>query len=70
MDKLIALYATLTSMVDAPRDKEEGQGTLEYVGIVIVAAILVLAIVSALDSGDTIKTVISDKISEIVNAGS
>lgn len=70
MDKLIALYATLTSMVAAPRDKEEGQGTLEYVGIVIVAGILVLAVVSALGEGNVISTAISEGIEKVTSAGS
>lgn len=65
---LISLYATLTSMVSAPRE-EKGQGTLEYVGIVIVAGILVLAIVSALGEGNVIKTAVSDGIDAVINAG-
>ncbi|MFD1859865.1 hypothetical protein EHW97_10270 [Aeromicrobium camelliae] len=69
MDKLIALYATLTSMVAAPRDKEEGQGTLEYVGIVIVAGILVTAIVTALGGGDTISSAITSGINKITSLG-
>jgi len=65
---LIALYATVNAMISAPRE-EKGQGTLEYVGIVIVAGILVLAIVSALGQGDVIKTAISDGIDKVINAG-
>jgi hypothetical protein len=53
----------------ASRPREErGQGTLEYVGIVVVAAILVGAVVDAINGGE-ITSAIKGKISEIINAG-
>lgn len=67
--KFLALYATLTAaFADRTRD-EEGQGTLEYVGIVIVAAILVGAVVDGLANGSAITSAIQDKITEIVGMG-
>jgi hypothetical protein len=62
----LKLYSSILALTAAPRD-EKGQGTLEYVGIVIIAALLVTAIVTAIrgtDIGGTITT----KINEIINA--
>ncbi|MGN6574307.1 MAG: hypothetical protein ACTHKG_01335 [Nocardioides sp.] len=66
-ESLIKMYAVLTVRVAAAHD-EKGQGTLEYVGIVVVAAILVGAVVDAINGGE-ITSAISNKISEIINAG-
>jgi hypothetical protein len=65
--KMIELYAVLSAHLTAARN-EKGQGTLEYVGIVVVAAILVGAVVDAINEGE-ITSAISKKITEIVNAG-
>ncbi|MGQ2913227.1 MULTISPECIES: hypothetical protein [unclassified Aeromicrobium] len=65
--KALALYSTVLATVHAPRE-EKGQGTLEYVGIVVIAALLVGAIVAAINPGD-ITAKIQEKISEILNAG-
>lgn len=65
-DQALKLYSSILALTAAPRD-EKGQGTLEYVGIVIIAALLVTAIVTAIrgtDIGGTITT----KINEIINA--
>lgn len=66
--KLIELYATLVATLTTGRD-EKGQGTLEYVGIVVVAGILVAAVVDALGNGGEITTAIKNEITEIINAG-
>ena len=66
--KLIELYATLVATLTSGRD-EQGQGTLEYVGIVVVAGILVAAVVDALGNGGEITTAIKNEITEIINAG-
>jgi hypothetical protein len=65
--KLIEMYATLVAALSS-RD-EKGQGTLEYVGIVVVAGILVAAVVDALGNGGEITTAIKNEITEIINAG-
>ena len=65
-DQALKFYSSMLALTAAPRD-EKGQGTLEYVGIVIIAALLVTAIVTAIrgtDIGGTITT----KINEIINA--
>jgi hypothetical protein len=65
--KLIEMYATLVAALSS-RD-EKGQGTLEYVGIVVVAGILVAAVVDALGNGGEITTAIKNEITDIINAG-
>ena len=65
-DGALKLYSSILALTAAPRD-EKGQGTLEYVGIVIIAAILVTAIVGAI-RGTNIGTTITNKINEIINA--
>ncbi|WP_263118351.1 hypothetical protein [Cellulomonas sp. RIT-PI-Y] len=49
-------------------NRELGQGTLEYLGIVIVAAILVVALVTAFNSFD-LGSKISDQLDKIGSAG-
>jgi hypothetical protein len=66
-ESLIKMYAVLTARVTVAQN-EKGQGTLEYVGIVVVAAILVGAVVDAINGGE-ITSAIKGKISEIINAG-
>jgi len=66
--KLIELYVTLVATLTTGRD-EKGQGTLEYVGIVVVAGILVAAVVDALGNGGEITTAIKNEITDIINAG-
>lgn len=48
------------------KNSERGQGTLEYVGIVFVAALLILAVVTGLGKGDTIKGAVEDGIKEVI----
>ena len=67
-ESLIKMYAVLTARVTVAQN-EKGQGTLEYVGIVVVAAILVGAVVDAINGGE-ITTAIKGKITEIINSGS
>jgi hypothetical protein len=47
--------------------RELGQGTLEYLGIVIVAAILVVAVVAAFDNFD-LDVKIKEQLDKIGNA--
>lgn len=49
---------------------DEGQGGVEYLGVVIAAALLVLVIVGAADGfGGEIVDGIRDKVQEILDAG-
>jgi hypothetical protein len=65
-ESLIKMYAVLTARVTVAQN-EKGQGTLEYVGIVVVAAILVGAVVDAINGGE-ITSAIKGKIDEILTA--
>lgn len=67
-DKLIELHATVLARLTLGTE-EKGQGTLEYVGIVIVAGILVGAVVDALAGGGVIKTALMSEIRAILGRG-
>lgn len=64
---LVALQTAVTTRVQDGRDR--GQGTLEYVGIVIIAGILVAAVIGGLSNGDAIKTAVTDGIKDVTDAG-
>ena len=64
---LIEMYAVLTARLTVARN-EKGQGTLEYVGIAVVAAILVGAVVDAVNGGQ-ITTAIQTQITKIISKG-
>lgn len=63
-DKALSFYSYMLAFSTNPR-KEKGQGTLEYVGIVIIAAALVAALVTAVNA-TSIGAKVSTKISEIL----
>jgi hypothetical protein len=61
--------AMVALQVRAARLREEaGQGTLEYVGMVIVAAILVMAVVE-IASGGALSTAFQNQITKVTGAG-
>ena len=65
----IKMYATMMTLAVTPRNKDEkGQGTLEYLGIVIIAALLVTAVVGAV-KGVNIAQVVTDQIKKITDLG-
>lgn len=47
------------------RRNERGQGTLEYVGMIALAALLVIAIVAAFGKGTSLADVVSSAIGKI-----
>ena len=53
-------------MTENLRDRERGASALEYVGMLIVAAIIVGAIISVIKP-DTIKTAVQDAVDTILN---
>lgn len=53
----------------ATRKEEEGQGTLEYVGMVFVAAALVLMVINGVKGGDITGSITSGIKKVISNAG-
>ena len=66
-DQALKLYSTMIALTAAPKD-EKGQGTLEYLGIVIIAALLVTAVVGAVKGVDVGK-VVTDQIKKITDLG-
>lgn len=66
-DYALKLYSTMLAFTAAPIKKnEKGQGTLEYLGIVIIAALLVVAVVGAVKKVDVAK-VVGDQIKKITD---
>lgn len=63
----LKFYSSMLAITAAPRE-EKGQGTLEYVGIVIIAALLVTAVVTAIQGTD-IGATITSQISKITAFG-
>ena len=60
---------TKIRLLKALENRESGQGTLEYLGIVIVAAILVVALVKAFTNFH-LDTLIGAQLDKITKAGS
>lgn len=52
MNKVLEALLALQARMFLARDDERGQGTLEYVGMIIVAAGIVLAVLQAADAID------------------
>jgi len=67
--QMTAFNATLATLSERLR-REEGQGSIEYLGVVIAAALIVLAIIGvATGIGDDIAGGIGDKVTEILGSG-
>lgn len=65
-NQMIEFYVTLRQRLS----REDGQGGVEYLGVVIAAALLVLVIVGAASGlGEKITGGISDKIDEVLDGG-
>lgn len=63
------LLAMTLAMTAAPRkDDERGQGTIEYLGAVIVAVVIILATIKAVGGAD-IGGAIIKQIEKVVTAG-
>ena len=69
MFNALKAYSTVLATLTAPRKDEKGQGTLEYLGIAIVAVILVGAVVAALGEGTAIQDAISAQIDKVIAFG-
>jgi hypothetical protein len=70
MDHIVRFYVTLSTLASErlteARRNERGQGTIEYVGMVIVAAIIVLALLKT-KMGDRIAAEFAKRIQEILD---
>jgi len=66
MQKLFMTYLMLQARLLAPNKDEKGQGTLEYVGMIIVAALIAAAVISAA-KGVNLGAVFTDKVNSVIN---
>ena len=64
--KIAALQVRVIKAVEA---REAGQGTLEYVGMIAVAALLVVAVVGAFGNGTTLGAKVTAAIAKITAIG-
>lgn len=64
----VALRIGLRRLVDAEARDERGQGTLEYVGMVAVAAVLVVAVLTVTGQVDLGKF-FSDQLKKVTEFG-
>jgi hypothetical protein len=62
----LALYLRAA---EVGRSRDRGQGTLEYVGMVAVAALLVAGVVGAFGGGDAITGVVERAVARITEIG-
>ena len=63
-----ALVKTQVRMQQLVADRDAGQGTLEYVGMIIVAAIIVTAVIAVLTDIDLGK-IFSDNVHKVTDKG-
>lgn len=59
--------AARVRVLKAVESREVGQGALEYIGMVIVAAVLILAVISAFSNGG-FRDAITTKVNSVKNA--
>lgn len=64
--KLVAVQVWFDKAVEGRRDA--GQGTLEYVGMIIVAALVVVAVAGAVDGGKIAEKA-TEMIDKVLNGG-
>lgn len=66
--KLINRYvATRIRALKVVESKELGQGSLEYIGMIVVAAVLIVAVITAFTNGG-FKATITDKVNSVKTA--
>lgn len=68
MEKFLTMFMTLQARLVAGREADQGQGTLEYVGMIIVASILVVAVLQVTGNVD-LGAVFEGRIQDVVNFG-
>ena len=64
---IVLFLALYTRATELDRKDDRGQGTLEYVGMVAVAALLVGVVVTAFGGGDAIAGVVTGAIEAITS---
>lgn len=66
---LTRLYITADARIrQALNSKDRGQGTLEYLGVIVIVAILVVAAIAAFNAFD-LGTKLTTQLDKIGNAG-
>ena len=69
MTNLLGTFLVLTSPVTPAKRREAGQGSLEYVGMIAVAAIIIALVAGvAKTQGPTIAAFITDAVSKVQRA--
>lgn len=63
--KLAARYTATVAQLQNRR--EAGQGTLEYIGMIIVAALIVVAVITAVGDGATFGQRFSTAVNSVFN---
>ena len=70
MDSMLRFYVTLSALASErfieARRNDRGQGTIEYVGMVIVAALIVVALLKT-NMGGEISKAFTTKIGDVLN---
>ncbi|UDY23767.1 hypothetical protein [Nocardioides sp. Kera G14] len=66
MDKILGFYCNFMARMTAKTDDQRGQGTLEYVGMVIVAALIIVAVLN-LDLASSIASKLKEKVDDVIN---
>jgi uncharacterized protein (UPF0333 family) len=59
--------ATRIRVQKAIENSERGQGSLEYIGMIVVAAVLIVAVITAFTNGG-FKQTITDKVNSVKTA--
>jgi hypothetical protein len=67
-DKLIALRISALKTIEARKNGDAGQGSLEYIGAILVAAAVVGVVIAAASDLD-IGSAFSDALEAITSAG-
>lgn len=62
------LLAMTLAMAHTPKDDERGQGTIEYLGAIIVAVVIILATIKAVGGADIGGEIIK-QIQKVITAG-
>lgn len=66
MQKVIETWVAFQAHMFVARNNERGQGTLEYVGMIIVAAFIVMAVLKV-TNGLGMDTTFTNKIKEVLD---
>lgn len=65
MDKILGLYCNVVARLVSAREDERGQGTLEYVGMVVVAAGIIFAVMQT-NLGDSIANALKTAVDKVI----